>query len=245
MIILITAFPKSGSTFLRNVLTSLLGCETVVPVPGRERREQELSRSMLATFSGGTGVAHTHTRASRTTEELIAEFGIRPIVLVRDLHDALLSLADHLRTVSPRMPMAYFDETLSRHPLSDRVDAVVELAAPWYVNFYVSWWKSHPDWMVRYEDAILGGPAGIASVLDKIGVRAGIDQVERSIAAARGMNSRFNVGEAGRGVAMLTADNKTRLARLASFYPDVDFRPIGLGGLKGQTVKMATAASTG
>ena len=126
------------------------------------------------------------------------------------------------------MPMAYFDHSFAEKPLTFRLDAVVELAAAWYINFYVSWYRSRPQDIVRYEDVVIDGAKGILRLLEKLEVQTTLAEVEAAIDQARLEFNRFNVGKVGRGKSQMTAANRERIARLTSFYPDVDFRSIGL-----------------
>ena len=231
MLILITSFPKSGSTFLYRVLSCLPGYRPVVLIPGYDRREQEICRSLIAAAQGQNGVARHHVRASEPTLQLIAEFQIKPVVLVRNLYDSLLSLAEHIASTTPVVPMAYFDQSFAEKPLSFRLDAVVDLAAAWYVNFYVSWQRNRPQDIVRYEDVVIGGAKGILRLLESLQVPVTLAEIEAAIDEVRRHHkTRFRVGKVGRGEPQMTAANRERIARLTSFYPDVDFRPIGLEG---------------
>jgi hypothetical protein len=94
---------------------------------------------------------------------------------------------------------------------NDRLAAVVALAAPWYVNFYVSWYRAFPNAIVSYEDVVLDGKLDL--LFDHIGVVATVNQPPTV--------RRFNQGVAGRGKVI-----SDRLLELFKFYPDVDFAPI-------------------
>jgi hypothetical protein len=136
---------------------------------------------------------------------------------VRNLYDSLLSLAEHVASTTPVMPMAYFDQSFAKKPLSFRLDAVVDLAAAWYINFYVSWHRSRPQDIVRYEDVVIGGAKGIFRLVEKLQVPATLTGVEAAIDEARlHHKTRFRVGKVGRGVPQMTAANRERIARLTS-----------------------------
>jgi hypothetical protein len=51
--------------------------------------------------------------------------------------------------------------------------------------------------------------------------------MSRSIEDARDAKPRFNQGKSGRG-ARFGEERLARVERLAAFYPDVDFSPIGI-----------------
>ena len=122
--------------------------------------------------------------------------------------DALVSLHDHSNAEGPETPVAYLERGMS-------LEAVVDLAAAWYVNFYVSWMRAAPERIVRYEDVVLGGD--FKPVLRILGLPP-------ELADTKAPSRRMNVGKAGRGERV----DREALLRLTRHYPDVDFGPIGL-----------------
>jgi len=104
----------------------------------------------------------------------------------------------------------------------------VDLAVPWYFNFYVSWWHYRPDLIVTYEDIVLGGASGIRRFVDKVGLQVSDDEIEGLLQTHDKTCDRYNVGIAGRGEAMLSGKCKDAIDHLANHYPLVDFSPLGL-----------------
>jgi hypothetical protein len=228
--ILVACFPKSGSTYLSALIGNLPGFSPVLYTPAGGRREQELSEvEMERACSVTRHVAQLHVRASDYTLELIEKFDVTPIVLVRNIYDAAVSLADHLANESTVMPMAYFDRATAQRPFQDRLNAVFDLAAPWYFNFYVSWQRARPEAIVTYENLILGGPERQNEYFNAIGLDTNIDDVGSSIRQIQSLDTRFNVGKAGRGAEAITLRHRGRIEQLASYYPDIDFSHIGIG----------------
>jgi sulfotransferase family protein len=216
MIVLLACFPKSGSTYVSDLIAAQPSFERAEFTPYYGRREQELEAARIEAYKDRNCVAQHHVRASEYTLHLIQHFQIRPIVLVRNLADALVSLADHIVNEGPQTPVAYFDERFQSMSDNDRLAAVGALAAPWYVNFYVSWYRAFPKAIVRYEDVVLDGKHDL--LFDHIGLVPTINQPP----VAR----RFNKGVAGRGAVI-----SDRLLELFKFYPDVDFGPIHSGDI--------------
>src|SRR5207248_2790456 len=75
-------------------------------------------------------------------------FGIRPVILVRRIEDIVVSLERDLKQKAQRPTVGTGQEGYSfvwqdhcTRDLSDerRLDFVIDLAVPWFVNFYVSW----------------------------------------------------------------------------------------------------------
>lgn len=237
MRVLVACFPKSGSTFLANVIGGLPEFKVESYVPNHERREQELCDTAIGRCNGIHQVAQLHVRASWSTMHLIGKWNIKTIVLVRNIYDAIVSLTDHIERESPSFPHAWFNETTAALPFEERLAAVVELAVPWFFNFYVSWWFGRPEAIVRYEDVILGGPERQAEFLVSSGVATCAEDVVTSLATIDPVTTRFNVGKAGRGAALLSPLQREWVANLTRHFSDVDFTPIGLPNLGGYVPK--------
>ncbi len=249
MLVLITAFPKSGSTFLSSAIAALPGFGRATfadwagtlpltspdGLPSSSRREQELSHRLIEGLTGRRLVAQHHTCASEYSLRVIDGFDITTLVLVRDIYDCMVSLAEHIATESPEIPWAYFNDSVRQRDLGYRIDAVVDLVAAWYLKFYVSWMSTRPANVFHYENIVLGGAGGVSDLLDRSGLVArepetfAADNVEQVVAQARGPDNRFNVGISGRGAHLLTPTNRASIERMAGYYPEIDFRPIGIG----------------
>ena len=233
---LLACMPKSGSTYLSNLIGNLPGFASVPYVPAYEGREQELSEESILACAADypNQIAQHHVRASDYTLYLLKKYQMRPIILVRNIFDAAVSVADHIHNEDRTSPMAYFDERIANSSLADRIDAVVDLVIPWYFNFYTSWWASMPDRFETYEDVILGGIERQLSFLQQLEIEADMDTLVLALTRAGEARAnelgglRFNVGKTGRGLEILTPDQVGRIKKLASHYPNVDFQKIGL-----------------
>ena len=231
MKILVACFPKSGSSYLSALISNLSGYSVASYVPYEGRREQELSEVHIEKVKElENQVAQHHVRASEATLHLIRAYNLTPLVLVRNIFDCVVSLSDHMKNKSPVFPSGYFDERLAGLAIEDRINAVIDLAVPWYINFYVSWWHARPGAIVTYEDLILGGPERQAEYLQALGVKTDYQAVLTACQLTRQQGTRFNVGKPGRGRMLVDECGRQRIERFASYYPDVDFSPIGISG---------------
>jgi hypothetical protein len=198
--------------------------------PAYGRREQELDENLVAAPSPTPHqVAQHHVRASEHVLELTRRHQLVPIVLVRNIFDCAVSLAEHMGNESPVFPMAYVQNHMAHSRFEQRLDAVVDLALPWYINFYASWFEHAPDRIVSYEDLVLAPTAAQAEILNGLGVTTDAIQLHAAAVAMGQGEVRFNVGMAGRGDRLLTAEQRARVVRLTRHYRGIDFSPIGLG----------------
>ncbi|KAA1428421.1 sulfotransferase domain-containing protein [Nocardioides antri] len=246
--VLIACMPKSGSTFLSALLANMPGFRREHLVPSYYRREQELSEELIRKAFAATDtlrdafrqgvvsaptrprgfVAQHHVKHNHETQSLVDAYGLVPVFLVRNIYDIVISLRDHVVKSAPYTAAAYVDEDMLGWPEERMHDFLVDLALPWYIHFYVSWWKAENRLLVTYED-LTRDPRQQVSRIARFG-RLGWDEetFEATLAKVQGGDStRKNVGQAGRGE-VLTQDMRDRIQRYCSYYPDVDFEPIGV-----------------
>jgi hypothetical protein len=243
--ILLACMPKSGSTFLSDVVGELPDFLRVALLPSFERREQELDEGRIQHFRYENYIAQHHVRHSDWTEKMCRDYGLKPVVLVRSLLDAVVSLRDHIRRESAAMPMLYAEMHHGKLDDDALEDMIVRLAVPWYVNFYMSWRNVPGILMISYEELIADPERLTREVLSF----AGADVSNREIAKAvnrvrvRGA-SRFNIGVVGRGAA-LRPETIRNLVALFDFYPEAANDPYVKGlrtqaaaALEGRSVPM-------
>jgi len=228
----VCAMPKSGSTFLVNALVEATG-HVPLFLGYDHLNEQDLYLPRLVDAWSLPLVAHQHTRATRANLALIREFHIRPVILVRDLADAAVSLADHLEREARQTPILNLGDEALGWDRAGRLDAVVDLAMPWYVQFWAGWAAALADgradgMVLRYAELAASPVEAVERVLAFHGIRRARPALEAAVARAQGQGSRLNRGIGGRGRAELTERQHARIARLAGYYPAVDFTPVGV-----------------
>lgn len=246
--VLVACMPKSGSTFLSAVLANLPGYRREHFVPAYHRREQELDeeeiqRAFTATqtlrlaFDHGelrsphrprAFVAQHHVKHNIGTQALIDAYGIVPVCLVRDIHDIVVSLRDHVVRDSTDMAVAFVDEAMVGWESERMYDFLVDMAVPWYLHFYVSWFRADHKLLVTYEDLIADPHREVRRIVKFGRLPWNAEGVAEAVEKAAGMDVRKNVGTVGRGAA-LGPELRARIRHYCGYYPDVDFSPIGIG----------------
>ncbi len=231
----LVAAPKSGSTWLTILLEQLLGWQSHTLVDSYDRREQEIDiRRMLMYPDVDLFSIQQHCRFSTATYQFVQRFNVRVILQGRNLWDTLVSLRDHLVKESLVTPICFVDEAFLSHAPDRQMDWVIDLAVPWYFNFYASWFTGRQRgeveflW-VNYESLFRDTAGQLQRIIDYLGVSRSEIEIESAIHNAVDASTRLNVGRTGRGEEMLTQAQKDRIARLRSFYSQLDFTSIGLG----------------
>ena len=179
-------------------------------------------------------VSQMHMKGSFHNASLINRFKIRQIILVRNIYDIVASLFDDLRK-KEEMPgyhtgesgysFLWLDSTTKNMNDEDLIDMIIDLAIPWYVNFYVSWYRLaeqnivNPIW-VNYEDMMNDKNNTIISILNFIDFPFN-GEINSTILNEK--YSTYNKGGSGRGNILLSDERKRRIKEKFSYYEDVNF----------------------
>lgn len=231
--IFVACMPKSGSSWLMNALTGITGFPEDRYAQAFLQNEQEICFHRVVKGAESDGVIQQHARATGPNIHVLQAFGIEPVVLVRNLFDALVSMHDFYDAGAVFNTFHYDD--WADLDADTRLDLIVDCVAPWYVQFYASWVLAEREGRLRlhwldFETMIADKPAALAGILEFLGIpetRQSIDGVVARLEGEKG-KTRFNKGVAGRGEQTFSADQKARIRKLARYYPSVDFSSIGL-----------------
>lgn len=228
---LVTALPKSGSTWIARMLLELPGTFRWFPErfntqtlkdPGfHEFAERDLLRP-----PPGYTVTKVHAGPSEHNRAILLRAGRPYVVLVRDLRDIAVSWA-HFVAIRPENA---FYEQVKDLDLSGRVDHFIEQILPMFAAWERGWRADiHPTLglLVSYEDLLADTMGVMARVFAHYGVPRTDAELERIVEAhsferatgrARGHGDAtdFNrKGVSGDWVNHLTEDQTRRIAALS------------------------------
>lgn len=231
--IFIACVPKSGSTFLKNVLLSLTCYRDAFLAYTPAQFEQDLYLPGVINVAQADTVTQQHTRATDANVQMMQAFEIRPVVLVRNVFDAVASLLDFYD--GGAFSNSFFRADYKSLDEQTRIDLLIDNLVPWYFQFVASWNLVEKQnrleiFWLGYEELIKEKPASITSVLKFYGLGAptrGIEQRIREAESEKG-RTRFNKGVAGRGDSKLSESQKDRICSYARYFPTTDFSRIGL-----------------
>lgn len=231
--IVIACMPKSGSTFLLNTLSLLTGFKTCFPTSGAGRDDQNLYLPALIELYGKQGVCQLHLKATERNLDLIDQFSIKTIVLVRNIFDVVVSYRDHLHNESTLAPIVWANEQFFELDDTSQLDLIIELAIPWYINFYVSWFSAskegiiNPVWLT-YEELTTNPQSTLRRIMDAFGIDKTEVEIQESLEKVDRRKIRFHKGVSGRGRQQLSDTQIQRIIDLTRFYPWVDFSKMGV-----------------
>src|SRR6516164_9604382 len=236
--IVVAAAPKAGSTFLVNTLMRITGLRGFRLCAAYSTNEHDLYLPALCLMNRYGCVSQLHMKGTFHNAALLRSFGIKPIILVRRIEDIVVSLQHDLREKSERPSLgtgrsgySFLWQDESTKALSDErlLNMVIDLAVPWFVNFYVSWHRLCEQgavdalW-VTYEELFADKEKTLRQVLAFLGIGAG--QIDSAILERKYRT--FRDGRVGQGASTLTNAQRERLRRHFSYYPGVNFGKYGL-----------------
>ena len=172
-------------------------------------------------------VAQVHVKYNENTKCTIGQFGITPVVMVRNIFDCVVSFRDHLRREAHPWPFARFSEEHLALPDSELESMIAHLVIPWYIDFYVSWQACPNALWVVYRDMIQDVEGTLLRIGEHAGLRLARPDIQRIVSEVNPYEARKNIGVTGRGEG-LTDETKTLLATYRRFYPEVNFSLIGM-----------------
>ncbi len=232
--IFIACVPKSASTFLKNTLVNLTGYRDLFAVYAAGQSEHEIYLPTLRDAGHIDTVTQQHCRASDANVHIMQAFGIRPVVLVRNIFDSVMSLLDFYSDQGAYFN-TYFRADFATLDEETKIDLLIDNVIPWYMQFVASWSlvekrKRLEICWLRYEDLTSDKPSAIQRVLNFNGLGAPQNAVEAKIKETESETRkiRFNKGVVGRGVTGLSGEQKERIRRYTKYYPTTDFGRIGL-----------------
>ena len=232
--IVVAAAPRTGSTFLTNVLKEVTKLPDFRLCSGYSTNEHDLYLPALCMMNNSGCVSQMHMKGTFHNASLINRFNIRQIILVRNIYDIVASLFHDLRKKEESSgyhigkigySFLWLDSATKNMNDEDLIDMIIDLAIPWYVNFYVSWYRLteqnivNPIW-VNYEDMMNDKNNTIISILDFIDFPF---NGEINSAILNEKYDTYNKGDSGRGDVLLSDERKRRIMEKFSYYKDVNF----------------------
>ena len=177
-------------------------------------------------------VGHLHMQALPANRNIIEMFGIKPVIMLRNIPDMLASYWDMLDTdataradgLNCLIPHDFV--ALSRE---EKADFMIDIVAPWYVSYFATWKTFHADapqtvCVLHYDEFQNDPAATLFRALAHAGFHTPRLRCEAAIEKVRGDRSRFrfNQGVAGRGREYFSAAHLQRLDRMLALYKQLE-----------------------
>ena len=227
--------PKAAGTFLRAAAVEAIDGQMMRVTHAQGGRDATPYLPIfILYFAGGfptsTMVTHLHMQALPANRFLIDALNLKPVVMLRDVPDMLVSYWEMLEgdQSSDNWVNCQLPANFTAMSDDDKADFLIDILAPWYASYFATWLsyaEEAPDrvCVLRYRN-FLDDPAGtLLAALRHAGIEQSRAECQRAIDVTwqeRNLH-RFNRGVEGRGHARF---KKHHLARLETML----FRHYGL-----------------
>jgi hypothetical protein len=232
--IFFAAMPKSGGTFLTRKIAEYLGWkhDSLRP-PGSGQTNGEICRERLVDSLDENIIIHQHTLGTDGNTPLLLAHASLIVVQTRDIFEVLLSFRRHLLGESLNWQFMTFQEPFHSMETSRQLDLVIDLAAPWMLNFYVTWerhLKNPPPSAriipVNYSRLAENESALLSSLIQEIEGSCDEDRLKEVLTSHQG-NYRKKSHPHIEDVCF-SKEQRDRVLRLASYFPETDFQRLGI-----------------
>jgi hypothetical protein len=255
--ILFLAFaPKAAGTFFRQAAMEAFGGGCLVRFTqaqgGRDGTPYlpNFISSYLDAERPAT-VGHMHMQALPANRNFIEMFGIKPVIMLRDIPDMLASYWDML-VADPVARADGLNCLIPQDFLSlgrdEKADFMIDIVAPWYASYFATWKSYHNDApqtvCVLHYNEFQDDPAGtLFRALQHAGFQTERARCEAAIEKVWGNrgNFRFNKGVTGRGREYFSSAHLERLDRMLSLYKQLEpWKHELIGNAPTPTIRLAS-----
>jgi|GEM_PF-6389797 len=226
---------KVGSTWLSELLVRSTGWGEGLLAPSYCQREQEIDLRYFVTKNAKQNrfFTHLHLKYSDYSRDVFLKTNSNVILMSRRIDDTLMSLLDHCKNNSIKMPPCYISpkQDLPNWSFEDMTTYLTDFALPWYFTFYSGWLDNMSSFsdnliLVKYEDMLESPESVIASIHKKFEIPM-TKEAGRIVEEVKGKETLKNKAVSGRGKTFPPAVHR-RIEELASYYKHIDFTPIGI-----------------
>ena len=215
---LVTATPKSGSTWTTNVIRKSLKCTSARYCYAYSSNEHDIYVPALLANQGFSSVSQMHMKGTPHNVQLIKDFKVNTIILTRNIFDSLISFSRDLMIKqglglqNPGMVGYSFvwTKNLNRSwSLNDYINYSIKYYLPWYVNFLSSW-SEYKDCIaaqvLRYESLRLSPKERFEEMIYKLDPGSNLCDSYEEKKSVKGISSADS--ETGSGLSMLSLDQR-------------------------------------
>lgn len=240
--VFIACMPKSGSTFLSHLLAEVLGAGHRYGFYEAHQNEQDIHGPALIEAARSPAVIQQHVRATERNVQILQALDVRPVVLIRDVFDAMVSMRDMIDSGGTESVFFPVERLPGRtHTIwadldeDTRTRATVMQYGFWYVEFYASWRRALAAGrldalLLEYSEVMANKRDAVTRILEHAGLSAPLDGIDAALERLEvdPTRTRKNVGKKGRGQT-IPEELRTWIRGHTTYFPQVDFAPVGLG----------------
>jgi hypothetical protein len=154
-VLFIAGLPKAGTTWMKNLLGAVPGYKVRWPYdPDNCVYDHDVCEGVFANLPWDLySVVKLHTRFTPANLKVIEKFGLRTVIMYRDLRDQCISRYFHVLNEPAHRHHKYYTESSKETGLSHAIEITLEEYLPW-IQGWLPILAKYPDRFleVRYED---------------------------------------------------------------------------------------------
>ena len=177
-------------------------------------------------------IVHMHMQAFIANRHLLSAFGIRPVIMLRNIPDLLASFLDMLESdpvARAQCLNCVVPDNFLELSHAQKSDFVVDIIAPWYASYFASW-KSFADetpeqvCVLRYGDFCRDPAKAVHRALAHAGFGVSRNSCAEAVERVWPDRNKFryNKGTGGRGKGYFSASQLAEISRKLSHYPQLE-----------------------
>jgi hypothetical protein len=212
--IFVSSMHRSGSTHIARVLGELLRFRPASMAgmfgEGRETHDiNPISSQILIPY--GYQIFHMHTPASSGNVVILRDNGIRPVVVIRNIADTLVSIRERILKYGPLLPGVIVIQEFQEWSKDQQYNWLIDNVASWQMQFYVSWCVADvPNFRVRYDTFFKDQTNSTRRLLEWLNLQD--DTTDEAIEQATKMTWNKIIGVSGRGKDVIDGHRMATLA---------------------------------
>jgi hypothetical protein len=241
--IFVISAPKTASNFVRHVLRRILDLDPIdirqndAATRRRVTDEADLAQAARIRAKWKPGIAHVHLLPNPNTLLFLERSALRPVIVWRAIEDCVVSLREEWQQQWSTefnqvatdgyslqflgiVPCA-FVRTFLQASEEEQHDLVIDLAVSWYCRFISGWRdveesRRLPVASIEYETLASDELNAIQNLLRQLDISVPDSIVREHIAEVKShrLTANTNVGRSGRGHALLTDRQRTRIQQI-------------------------------
>ena len=233
--IFMASMPKSGGTFLSNKLAEYLGFskEVIYEKSLRGWSENDILLHRFLDMKSRDVVLHTHVLGNDGNCHHVFNHSDLVIFQTRRIRNVLESFRKHLLGESLFWSFATIDNSFHQLSPSEQIDLLIDLVAPWMLNFYATWEKNLKNSAlsgkiihVSFDELIRDESKCLTGIITQIEGRC--DSLKLgNVLNSRTCEDRYKNNRSIEDYTM-SDFQFARIANLAKHFRKTDFTPLGI-----------------
>lgn len=227
------AMPKSGGSFMTYKLSEYLGWTREQAAERRGCGEKDIAPHRMLDLLQRNVVIHQHVLGTEGNAHYIFKYANLIVFQTRNIYETLLSFRRHLLGESLYWQFMTFGPSFRTLSPGHQLDQIVDLVAPWMLNFYVSWagYLKNPPPGARllhldYQEVATSESGALRRIIREVEGSCDEERLRMTLEQKIGIyrkkeNDWIEPVE-------FTEAQLARIRRLASYFPETDFSPIGI-----------------